>query len=130
MANKIIFSQAGSLTVGGTAVPCPQSLDLSPTNEIFEYYCPTATGKQKIVYGTNWSGSAMFFPDNDDHAEMVSFNSTSLLGVTAYPAGTAAGNMKITFTAYCSAGLSVPITSAASATINFDVSGVPTFAAA
>lgn len=127
--NKIIFTQAGVLNVGGTTVPCVQSIDLTPTKEIFEFYCSTATGKQKQVYGENWSGSAVFFPDKDDHAELTAFNTGNLLGVTAYPTGTASG-MKITFNAYCSTGLSVPITASASATINFDVSGVPTFAAA
>ena len=125
--NKIIFSQQGALTVGGTAVPCPQSIDLTPSKEMFEFYCPTASGKQKIVLGTNWTGSITFFPDKDDFAEINAFNGNELLGVTAYPSGTAAG-MKITLNAYVSTGLSAPATSAGSATINLDVNGVPTFA--
>lgn len=126
--NKIIFSQQGALTIGGTAVPCPQSLDLTPSKEMFEYYCSGATGKQKIVLGTNWSGSINFFPDKDDFAELNAFNTNNLLAVTAYPSGTAAGGTKITLSAYVSTGLSTPATSAGSATISLNVNGEPTFA--
>ena len=119
-----------AVTIGGTAVPCPQSAEVTPSQDITEYYCTSASGKQKILLGTNWAGNCVFFPENNDQADITSFNTTTAVAVVIYPDGNVNGNMKITFDAYCSTGLGVNLGNPGSSTVNFAVDGDVTFGSA
>ncbi len=119
-----------AVTIGGTAVPCPQSVTVTPSQDIYEYYCTGASGKQKILLGTAWSGSCIFFPEDNDQADITSFNTTTAAAVIVYPDGNTNGSMKITFSAYCSTGLDLSVGSAGSSTVNFMIDGDVTFGSA
>ncbi len=119
-----------AVTVSSTAVPCPQSVSISASQDLVEYYCTGDAGKQKILLGTGWTGSCTFFPEDTDFADINSFNTTTAVAVVIYPDGNASGKMKISFNAYCSTGLEVSVGSAGSSTINFAIDGDVTFAAA
>ncbi len=119
-----------AVTIASTAVPCPQSVEITASQDIAEYYCTGASGKQKILLGTGWTGSCTFFPEDNDQTDITSFNTTSPVAVTVYPDGNATGKIKITFNAYCSAGLSVQQGSPGSSTVNFMIDGDVTFGSA
>ena len=119
-----------AISIDGDAVPCPQSVTLTPSQDIVEFYCTGASGKQKVLLGTAWTGSASFFPEENDQADITSFNTTTAVAVIVYPDGNTNGYMKITFNAYCSAGLDLSVGSVGSSTVNFAIDGDVTFGAA
>ncbi len=119
-----------AVTINGTAVPCPQSAEFTPSQDIYEYYCTGATDKQKILLGTGWSGSITFFPEDNDQTDITSFNTTTAVAVVCYPAGNTSGNIKITCNAFCSTGLSTAVGSAGSSTINLMIDGTVAFGSA
>lgn len=118
------------VTIGGTTVPCPQSFEVTPSQDIAEYYCTGASGKQKILLGTAWSGSCTFFPEENDQADITAFNTTTAAAVICYPDGNVNGYTKITFNAYCSTGLGVNVGSPGSSTVTFMIDGDVTFGSA
>lgn len=119
-----------AVTIAGTAVPCPQSLTLTPAQDFAEYYCPGTTDKQRVLIGTGWSGSLTFFPEDDDHADVTAFNTATAVAIVAYPDGNTAGKIKATFNAYCACSLDTNSGNVASATVTFTIDGAVTFAAA
>ena len=119
-----------AVTIGGTAVPCPQSFRFTSTKDIVEFWCVSATGKQKILVGTSNDAEATFFPEKTDHADITSFNSDDLEAVVVYPDGNTSGNIKITFNAYVSAGLEVSQGNPGSSSITMNIDGGVTLAAA
>ena len=118
------------VTISGTTVPCPQSVTLTPSQDVYEYYCPGASGKQKILLGTNWTGSITFFPEENDQTDITSFNTTTAAAIICYPDGNTNGYMKITCSAFCSTGLDLSVGSAGSSTINLLIDGDVTFGSA
>ena len=119
-----------AVTIGGTSVPCPQSAEFTPSQDIYEFYCTGASGKQKILLGTGWTGSITFFPEENDQTDIASFNTTTAAAIIVYPDGNTSGYMKITCNAYCSTGLSLSVGSAGSSTINLMIDGDVTFGSA
>lgn len=120
-----------AITVGGTALNCPQSFDVDSDLEFIEFYCVGTAGKQRIPDGVSWSASATFFPDNDDASDIAGLlNDDTAVAVVVYPDGNTASNIKITFNAFSAPGLSVNRGSVASGKVKFVVSGDVTFAAA
>ena len=117
-------------TINATAVPCPQQVTLTPSQDVYEYYCTAAAGKQKILLGTNWTGSITFFPEENDQADIAAFNTTTAVAIIVYPDGNTSGYMKITCNAFCSTGLDLSVGSAGSSTINLIVDGDVTFGSA
>jgi hypothetical protein len=129
MTDLIVFRQGGRFLAGGTAFPCPQSIRLTPTLDVEEYICPTLDGTQRIMLGKNWTGEVTWKPEEDDHADMTRLNGLTLLACTADPAGTANGNMRITFSSYIATGLEAGVGASGNATSELLISGDVTFAA-
>ena len=119
-----------AVSIASTAVPCPQSVTITPSQDVYEYYCTGTSGKQKILLGTGWSGSCTFFPEENDQTDITAFNTTTAVAVIVYPDGNTNGYMKITFNAFCSTGLDLSVGSAGSSTVNFMIDGDVTFGSA
>ena len=116
-----------AVSVGSAAVTCPQSFEINGQHDFVEFYCVGTDGKQRIYDGTNWTASCVWFPEDNDHADLTDFNNTTAGAVTVYPDGNTSGKMKITFTAYASVGLNISRGSVGSSTINFTIDGDVTF---
>lgn len=119
-----------AVTVDSVALPCPQSFEINGSHDFVEYYCVGTAGKQRIYDGTNWTGSATFFPENDDGTVLNGLNETTAVAIVAYPDGNTSTYVKVTFSAFCSVSLSTQRSSPGSATVNFIVDGDVTFGAA
>lgn len=119
-----------ALTIDGDPVTCPQSFSLNGKQDFVEFYCPATDGKQKVYDGTNWDGSCVWFPENDDHADLTDFNNSTAAAVIVYPDGNTSGRIKITFSAYTAISLDTQRSSPGSSTITFNIDGDVTFAAA
>ena len=119
-----------AVTVGAVTLTCPQSFEVSGQHEFVEFYCTAADGKQRIYDGTNWTASATWFPENDDHADLAALDSATAVAVIAYPDGNTTGKIKVTFNAFPSVALTTQRSSAGSSTVTLTVDGDVTFAAA
>ncbi len=119
-----------AVSVDSVALPCPQSFEVNGQHDFVEFYCVGTAGKQRVYDGTNWTGSATFFPEDDDGTTLAGLNETTAVAIIAYPDGNTSGKIKVTFNAFCSIGLSVQRSSVGSATVNFVVDGDVTFGAA
>lgn len=119
-----------AVTIDGDVVPCVQSVSLNPTQDFAEYYCPGVTGKQKVLIGSAWTGSVTFFPEDDDHVDLTSFNTDTAVAIIIYPDGNTSGKIKATCSAYCATGLETNNGSIGSATVTLNIDGAVTFAAA
>ena len=119
-----------AITIDGDPVTCPQSFEINGQHDFVEFYCPGTDGKQKVYDGTNWTASNVWFPENDDHADLTDFNNTTPVAIVAYPDGNTSGRIKITFNAFTSVNLGTQRSSVASSTITYVIDGDVTFAAA
>lgn len=119
-----------ALTIEGDPVTCPQSFEVTSNFDFLEYYCVASSAKQRILNGTDWTASAVWFPEFDDHADLTDFNNTTAVAIVVYPDGNTTGNIKITFNAFTTAGLNVSRGSVGSSTINFIIDGDVTFGSA
>lgn len=119
-----------AITIDGDPVTCPQSYELNGQHDFVEYYCVGTDGKQKVYDGTNWTASNVWFPENDDHADLTDFNNTTAVAVVVYPDGNTSGRIKITYNAFTTVSLSAQRSSPGSSTINHIIDGDVTFAAA
>ena len=116
-----------AVTIGAVTLTCPQSFEVNGAHEFVEYYCTAAAGKQRVYDGTNWTASATFFPEDNDHADLAAMNSATAVSCTVYPDGNTSGKIKITFSAFPSIALSTQRSSVGSATVNLIVDGDVTF---
>ena len=119
-----------AVSVDSVALPCPQSFEINGQHDFVEFYCVGTAGKQRVYDGTNWTGSATFFPEDDDHAILQGLNETTPVAVVGYPDGNTSGKIKVTFNAFTSIGLSTQRSSVGSATVSFVVDGDVTFGSA
>lgn len=118
-----------SVVIGSVTLPCPQSFEVNGAHEFVEYYCTAVAGKQRVYDGTNWTASATFFPENNDHADLAALNSSTAVSCTILPDGGAGtGLIQITFSAFPSISLSTQRSSVGSATVNLIIDGNVTFA--
>lgn len=116
-----------AVSIAAAAVTCPQSFEVNGQHEFIEYYCVGTDGKQRVYDGTNWTASCVWFPEDNDHADLTDFNNTTSAAITVYPDGNTSGKIKITFNAFSSVGLNVSRGSVGSSTINFVIDGDVTF---
>lgn len=116
-----------ALTIGGVTVTCPQSFEVTSNFDFLEYYCVASSAKQRVLNGTDWTASCVWFPENNDQTDISDFNNTATAAVVVYPDGATAGNIKITFDAYSTCGLNTSRGSVGSSTINFIIDGDVTF---
>ena len=120
-----------SITIGGTAMNCPQSFRVIPTSKFVEYECPGAAATLRVFTSRSWDASAVDFTDNDDFAKTNAWNAApgTAQAVIIYPDGITSGQTKITFSAYVDAGIEGSMGSIGSNPINFTVNGDVTLAA-
>ena len=117
-----------SVVIGSVTLPCPQSFEVNGAHEFVEYYCTAVAGKQRVYDGTNWTASATFFPENNDHADLAALNSATAVSCTVYPDGSGTtGNIEITFSAFPSIALATQRSSPGSATVTLQIDGDVTF---
>lgn len=114
-----------SITIGGTALTCPQSYRVIPTSSFVEYNCPGATGTQRVFVAKNWDGSVMDYVDNDDQAKINAWNAAAGTdqAVVINPDGSTSGQMTITFDAFVDAGLEGGMGNIGSVPINLTING-------
>lgn len=122
-----------AITIGGTAVPCPQSFSFTPTDQFVEYNCPGASGVQRLWTARSWAAALAYLPDNDNHDILAFFNGSP--GVTkevvVYPDGNVSGQTKVAADCYVAVGLELSsYGSNGSAPVSLVVDGEPTFSTA
>jgi len=120
-----------AVTIGGTAVVCPQSFSFTPTDQFVEYNCPGAAGVQRQWTARSWAASLAYLPNNNSHDILGFFNATP--GVTkeviVYPDGNTSGLTKVTANCYVAVGMELGSYGAVgSAPVSLVVDGEPTFA--
>ena len=117
-----------SATIGGTAVPCPQSYSINESPRYLEYFCVGVDGDQRIYDGSNWTASVTYFPDNDDYAELAAWSEVdTAVAILIYPDGATAGNTRISFNAFPAISNQGGQGSLNSITVNLQVDGSVTF---
>lgn len=121
-----------AITIGGTAVPCPQSISVTPTDQFVEYKCPGAAAVERIWTARSWDANIVCFPNNDDADDLNAFaaNPGTTQPIVAYPDGNTSGKVKVTFDAFVAPGLASAMDSVGSSTINLVVDGAVTIGTA
>lgn len=121
-----------AITIGGTALSCPQSFKVSPTSKFVEYECPGAAATQRVFVSRSWDGSAMDYVDNDDLDKLNAWNASPGVdqAVVIYPDGNVSGKTKIAFSAFIDAGLEGGMGNIGSSPIQFTIDGTVTLTAA
>lgn len=116
-----------ALTIEGDSVTCPQSFEVNGQHEFIEYFCVGTDGKQRVYDGTNWTASCVWFPEDNDYADLTDFNNTAAVAILVYPDGNTAGKTRVSFSAFSSVSLTTSRGSVGSSTINFIIDGNVTF---
>lgn len=98
-AGDVITGKALAITVGGTAVPNPQSFAWNKSLNFIRWRQVGSSGLQKEYDSTDVTATVTLIPANDDDiADIISESTTA--AVVVYPDGNVATQAKYTFNAY------------------------------